>query len=142
VTGRSSLVAGAALLVAVGCGPSPHDGPAAVELDLGGDAAIEHGPQGGIHLALKGRCRGLGDPITMDYGLRDPDTGESLSYLGLHDVLHVDSSALADWDTFDGLRDRFRDDDAKLFVGRRVIVWVRASGAGQSAAFEESVTVR
>jgi hypothetical protein len=138
VIARAALLLSSALLVA--CGPSPHSGPAALEVDLGPDAPIEHGPQGGIHVALHGRCRGLGDPITVDYGLRDPDTGESLSYLGLHDVLHVDSSDPA-WDTFDGLRARFRDDDAALFTGRRVIVWAHASGDGQSADFEQIVTL-
>ena len=136
---------GAALVLAAllaGCGPSPHAGAPALEIDLGADAPIDHGPQGGIHVALHGRCRGLGDPITVDYGLRDADTGESLSYLGLHDVLHVDSGADADWDTFDGLRARFSDDDASLYTGRRVVVWARASGDGQSADFNQTITVR
>jgi hypothetical protein len=131
-----------AFVLLAGCGPSPHEGAPALELDLGQEAPIDHGPQGGIHLALKGRCRGLGDPITVDYGLRDPDTGESVSYLGLHDVLHVDTGADPSWDTFDGLRDRFREDDASLYAGKRVIVWVRASGAGQNAEFEATITVR
>jgi hypothetical protein len=135
--------------VMLGCGPSPAGGPPSLELGTGATSfqsvtdgqalSIVHGPQGGIHLFVAGRCRGLGDPVNVKFGLRDADTGESVSYLSLEAMVHP--TPLGDADAFAGLTARFIDNDASVYAGRRVVVWASATGDGHEASDERTVVV-
>jgi hypothetical protein len=135
-----------------GCGPAAThtDGPASFEIGTGSDAfaaitdgesvTIAHGQQGGIHVWVAGHVTGLGDPIDVKYGLRDADTGESVSYLSLESMVHLQSDG--DADAFTGLTARFAEDDATMYDGRRLVLWAEVTGKGETLEDERVILVK
>jgi hypothetical protein len=139
----------AAALAMAGCGPAGPSGPASFEIGTGDGAfvpvtdgqalPITLGSQGGIHVWVAGRVTGLGDLVDVHAGLRDPDTGESVSYLSLEWMVHpqVDGDA----QSFSGLAARFADDDPTHYAGRTFVLWATASGGGTTLQDERTITV-
>lgn len=147
------LLACVALLAVAGtlaaCGPAGPSGPASFEIGTGSGSfaavtegqtvPIAQGAQGGIHVWLAGRVTGMADPVDVKAGLRDADTGESLSYLDLEWVLHTHQDG--DAQAFAGLTDRFVDDDPSRYVGRTVVLWATVSSGGTTLHDERTITL-
>jgi len=132
-----------------GCGPAGPSGPASFEIGTGSGSfasiadgqtvSIQRGGQGGIHVWLAGRVTGMGDPVDVKAGLRDPDTGESVSFLDLEWVLHTQQDGNAQ--AFTGLADRFVEDDPTVYAGRTVVLWATVSAGGTTLHDERTITL-
>jgi len=60
------------------------DGLGGIRGGCGGESLpIIEGWQGGFHVLVGGRSRGLEEPLVADFGVRDRASGESLTYLDL-----------------------------------------------------------
>lgn len=144
-----AAVAATMLGGSLGCSDPGAEGPPSFEIGTGEDSfealedgdelAITAGAQGGYHLWLGGRFRGLEGEIVAEFGLRDAGTGESLSYFGQKQHVHPDDED--GWGEFAGLTDRFRLDDPGPYVGHEVVVWARLVDE-TGARLEDNVTVR
>jgi len=118
------------------------DGLGGIRGGCGGESLpIIEGWQGGFHVLVGGRSRGLEEPLVADFGVRDRASGESLTYLDLEQKVHPDHGG--DWDEFSGLVARFRHDDPSLYTGGRVVVWARVTDdAGETQSDEVEATLR
>lgn len=105
-------------------------------LGEGATVPLIHGPQGGYHVWLGVRHRGLGPgDVILEYGARDATTREELMFPGLRAVqADVDPEAVSQTA---GLVGFLLEDEPLVYDGRPIRLWARATDAGGQALSDE-----
>jgi hypothetical protein len=138
-----ALAISSALLLGAACGgdEAPSDtprpawclpGPPSVEVgtgsaafvpvEPGGSVPIISGPQGGTHVWISGRTRGLGPSGLVEYGVSDAESGELLTWMGLRQIVPLDDGE--DGGEIHGLSAFLSEKDPALNAGRKALVWL------------------
>lgn len=110
-------------------------------LGEGATVPLIHGPQGGYHVWIGVRHRGLGPgDIVLEYGAVDPVTGEGLMFPGLRAVeADVDPEAVSQ---AAGLVGFLLEDEPAVYAGRSITLEARGSDeAGNAMNDARSVVV-
>lgn len=105
-------------------------------LDEGATVPLIHGPQGGYHVWLGVRHRGLGPgDVVLSYGARDAATGDELMFPGLRAVeADVDPEAVSQAAGFVGF---LLEDEPLVYDGRYIRLWARATDAQERTLEDE-----
>lgn len=93
-----------------------------VAVEPGGDVPIVSGPQGGSHVWISGRTRGLGPSGLVEYGVTDADSGELLTWMGLRQIVPLDDGE--DGGEIHGLSGFLSEPDPTKTAGRKAILWL------------------
>jgi hypothetical protein len=97
------------------------------------------GPQGGYHLWLSVQCQDLGPHVIIDYGVRDTDTGERLTFEGLfYAVDLVPAGKWMQWTAMPGfLEPPFEKEN---YFGRNVTLWAHVEDEDGVSGSDEAET--
>jgi hypothetical protein len=101
----------------VGSGSSSFD-----PIEPGGSIPIISGPQGGTHVNISARTRGLGPSALVEYGANDAETGELLTWMGLKQVVPLKEGDLGG--EVHGLVAFLSDPSPTANTGRRAVLWL------------------
>jgi hypothetical protein len=95
----------------------------------------ENGPQGGSHISVWLRTDGFEGPVTIDYGVKDGPTGQSISQSGLR--RHLESVPP---DGILPLAAFLLPGDTRNLVGRPVTLWANVKDRRHPAIHDERAT--
>jgi hypothetical protein len=91
------------------------------ELEPEGGVYLYGGPQGSFHIWVSVRSRGFGNGAFADYGVRDAETDQSVTWPGLKTGLELNPRS--GWHEIIGIIAQLYGDDASPYVGRDVRMW-------------------
>jgi hypothetical protein len=93
-----------------------------VAIEPGGSVPIVSGPQGGSHIWISARTRGLGPSALVEYGASDIETGELLTWKGLRQVVAL--GAGEDGGEVHGLTGFLENPNPAGNAGRSARIWI------------------
>jgi hypothetical protein len=93
-----------------------------IAIEPGGSVPIVSGPQGGSHIWISARTRGLGPSALVEYGANDMETGELLTWKGLRQVVAL--GAGEGGGEVHGLTGFLDDPNPAGSAGRSARIWI------------------
>jgi hypothetical protein len=91
-------------------------------IEPGGAVPIVSGPQGGTHVSISARTRGLGPSALVEYGANDAETGALLTWKGLRQVVPFKEGD--NGGEVHGLVAFLSDPSPTANAGRRAVLWL------------------
>lgn len=135
----------------IGCGGEEEPEPDASLIVGTGEVAFEDtksidgvpliaGPQGGYHIWVAVRCRGVGpQQVQIRYGVSDAQSAELLSVEGLRAV--VDLLPVDGWDEWLAMTAFLTSGDTSTYAGREIVLWAEVEDATGQPLSDTAPTV-